>query len=61
MNHTPYIERTYRKYDHVLERYAEHIFCPISSAQDVYALETMEHYRNPPAVSKMKPIKPGTE
>ncbi len=58
MNHTPYIQRTYRKYDNVLERYAAHIFKPIGQAEAVLGFETDEHLRKPP-VSGYAPIEPG--
>lgn len=35
MNQTPYIQRTYRKFDNVLERYAAHIFSPICDLTEV--------------------------
>ncbi len=57
MNHTPYIQRTYRKYDNVLERYAAHIFRPIGKAETVYATETDEHLRKPPVSTNT--IEPG--
>ncbi len=58
MNHTPYIRRTYQKYDNVLERYAAHIFTPIGKAEAVTAIETDEHLRKPPVSAN--PIEPGT-
>ena len=59
MNHTPYIQRTYKKYDNVLERYAAHIFRTIAQAENVLAFATDEHLRLPPEVSAMNPIAPG--
>ncbi len=59
MNHTPYIQRTYRKYDNVLERYAAHIFRTIGQAENVLAFATDEHLRLPPAADTMNPIAPG--
>ncbi|MBQ3591026.1 MAG: hypothetical protein II979_03725, partial [Clostridia bacterium] len=59
MNHTPYIQRTYKKYDNVLERYAAHIFRTIGQAEEVLAYATDEHLRLPPCTCSMKPIAPG--
>ncbi len=59
MNQTPYIQRTYRKFDNVLERYAANIFLPIGSVEDVVGYQTDEHLRLPPAVADMTPICPG--
>lgn len=56
MNHNAYIQRTYRKYDNVLERYAAHIFRTIAQADTVLAYATDEHLRLPPDVSAMNPI-----
>lgn len=60
MNNNTYINRTYQKFEHVLNLYAPHMFKTIAKADAVYALETMEHLRLPPDVSNMKPIAEGT-
>ena len=59
MNQTPYIQRTYRKFDNVLERYAANIFLPIGVVEDVVGYQTDEHLRLPPAATDMTPICPG--
>ncbi len=59
MNQTPYIQRTYRKFDNVLERYAAHIFSPICDLTEVLGYQTDEHLRLPPTVTDMRPIHPG--
>lgn len=60
MNQNAYIQRTYRKFDNVLERYAAHIFCPIADLTEVTAYQTDEHLRLPPDAELCTPIKPGT-
>ena len=59
MNNNAYIERTYRKFDNVIERYAAHIFRPIGRADIVLGMETMDHLRLPPENGAMKKIEPG--
>lgn len=59
MNNNAYIERTYRKFQNVLELYAGHILRTISVTDSVLALETEEHLRLPPADSEMHEIKSG--
>jgi len=59
MNHNAYIQRTYRKYDNILERYAAHIFRTIGQAGTVLAYATDEHLRLPPCPCSMNPIEPG--
>ncbi len=59
MNNNAYIERTYKKFDNVLDYYAAHIFRPIMKVDHAVALETIEHLRLPPDTASMKPVEPG--
>ena len=60
MNHNSYIQRTYKKFDSVLELYARRIFRVIGTADEVLSLATDDHLRLPPAKADMTPITPGT-
>ena len=60
MNQHAYIERTYKKFDEVLELYGRRIFRVIGAAEDVLSYATDDHLRLPPAKSDMAPIAPGT-
>ena len=60
MNHNAYIERTYKKFDSILELYARKIFRVIGEADEVLSYATDDHLRTPPAKSDMTPIAPGT-
>ena len=59
MNNPSYIDRTYEKFESVLEIYAARILKTVSQACPVYACETMEHLRLPPERGEMKQIAPG--
>ncbi|MBP3918056.1 MAG: alpha-mannosidase [Clostridia bacterium] len=60
MNQQAYINRTYKKFDNVLELYAKKIFHVIGRADAVSAYETDEHLRLPPDANQTKPIAPDT-
>ena len=59
MTFEKYAERTLRKLERAVELYGKHVFVPILRPYRVYALETPEHLRKPPARECMKPIEPG--
>lgn len=59
MNQNAYIQRTYRKFDAVLERYAAHIFAPVCDLDGVTGFQTDAHLRLPPSATDMSPIQPG--
>ena len=61
MNHQAYIERTFKKFENVLEMYGKHILKPLFDVEQVYAYETKEHLRKPPAKEQMQPIAPQTK
>lgn len=54
-----YIQRTYQKFQNVLEKYAAHIFAPIADLTDVTAYQTDEHLRLPPDADQLRTIAPG--
>lgn len=60
MQNEAYIQRTYKKFEKVLEFYAAHIFRTVAAAENVLSYETQEHLRKPPKISEMTPIAPGT-
>ena len=60
MNQHAYIERTYKKFDEVLELYGRRIFRVIETAENVLSYATDDHLRLPPAKADMTPIAPGT-
>ena len=60
MNQHAYIERTYKKFDEVLELYGRRIFRVIGAAEDVLSYATDDHLRLPPTKADMAPIAPGT-
>ena len=60
MTFEKYTQRTLHKLENAVELYGKHIFVPILRPSTVYALETPEHLRRPPARESMKPIEPGT-
>ena len=55
-----YIDKTYKKYEDILELYAKKIFRVLSEAKNVTAYETDEHLRVPPEKSLCTPIAPET-
>ncbi|MCQ2431293.1 MAG: glycosyl hydrolase-related protein [Clostridia bacterium] len=61
MNQNAYIERTYTKFDNILELYAAKMFREIGRAETVDSLMTAEHLRVPPEASLCKPAAPGTK
>ncbi|MBQ8578168.1 MAG: alpha-mannosidase [Clostridia bacterium] len=60
MNQQAYINRTYRKFDSILELYAKKIFRVIGDAEAVTAYATDDHLRLPPEKSLFAPITAGT-
>ena len=60
MNHEAYVKRIYEKFETMIQRCEMRMFKTISTIDDVYAMETMEHLRKPPMLSEMKLMKPGT-
>ena len=61
MRNEAYIKRTHTKMESVLELYAKHIFQTVATAENVLAMQTMEHLRKPPKAEDMAPIQPGTQ
>jgi len=61
MNNNSYINRTLGKFNSVLNLYAARIFKTVAKAEEVYALETEEHLRLPPARDEMTAISEGTK
>ena len=61
MRNEPYIKRTYKKFENILELYAKHIFRTVGTAENVLAMHTQEHLRKPPCACEMQPIEPGVE
>ena len=61
MNNHNYIERTYRKFDNVLDLYAARIFKTVDRAAAVYGMETPEHLRKVPDASLLTEISAGTD
>ncbi|MBQ8370366.1 MAG: hypothetical protein IJY35_10350, partial [Clostridia bacterium] len=61
MNNHNYIERTYRKFDNVLDLYAARIFRTADRASAVYGMETHEHLRKVPDASLLHEIPAGTQ
>ena len=59
MNNHNYIERTYRKFDNVLNLYAERIFKNVDCVPSVYGMETPEHLRKVPDTSLLTEIPAG--
>ncbi|MGN1345381.1 MAG: alpha-mannosidase [Eubacteriales bacterium] len=60
MNQNAYIERTYRKFDNVLELYARYILRSVMTTERALAVETTEHLRRPPEDADLQEIVPGT-
>ncbi len=60
MNEHAYIERTYKKFDRILEWYAKKIFRTVGTAETVVSYATDAHLRTPPKASDCAPIAPGT-
>jgi len=60
MNNPNYIERTYRKFDNVLDLYAARIFKTVDRVGTVYGMQTHEHLRNIPDSSLLCEIPAGT-
>jgi len=48
MNNQAYINRTYQKFENIIELYAARMFTTVGRAETVTALETSEHLRVPP-------------
>ncbi|MBQ9717569.1 MAG: hypothetical protein IJV76_06210, partial [Clostridia bacterium] len=59
MNNKAYIDRTYRKFDSVLNIYARYLLKTVAKTDAVLALETADHLRLPPDDAAMTEIKPG--
>lgn len=59
MNNNAYIERTYQKFDNVLEHYARRIIRNVAKIDTVLAVETTDHLRLPPEDAAMQEIQPG--
>ncbi len=60
MNENAYIQRTYKKFDSILEWYAKKIFRVTAEAENVIAYTTDDHLRTPPKTADCAPIVPGT-
>ena len=61
MTNNKYVKRLLEKYDRAVKLYGERIFKTVADATEVYAYETMDHLRVPPAKSEMTPITAGTK
>ena len=61
MRNEPYIKRTHKKMESVLELYAKHIFQTAVTIETALGMETQEHLRKPPMAEDMQEIKPGTK
>ncbi|MBO5257603.1 MAG: alpha-mannosidase [Clostridia bacterium] len=59
MNNKAYIDRTYKKFDSVMNIYARYLFKSVAKTDAVLALETADHLRLPPDDSAMTEIAPG--
>ncbi|MBQ7599637.1 MAG: alpha-mannosidase [Clostridia bacterium] len=61
MNFASYIDMFYRKIGKAVDLTEPLMFEDVLVPDPVYSLETMEHFRQPPAVSEMKPIESGSK
>ena len=59
MNNKPYIDRTYQKFDSVMNLYARYLLKTTAKTDAVLALETADHLRLPPDDAAMTEIQPG--
>lgn len=59
MQYDRYVNRTYQKFDRMIEAYAGHIFKKLTKIDELSAYSTMEHLRLPPDPALMQPIAAG--
>lgn len=59
MQYDRYVNRTYQKFDRMIEAYAGHIFKKLTKIDELSAYPTMEHLRLPPDPALMQPIAAG--
>ncbi len=51
-----YVDMLYRKFEVTVDLTEPYMFEEVCTPEPVYSLETMEHFRQPPAIEDMKPI-----
>lgn len=59
MQYDRYVNRTYQKFDRMINAYAGHIFKKLTKIDEMLAYPTMEHLRLPPDTALMQPIATG--